>query len=197
MIIEPSPVIQHGIKKILEEDPTFTVASMHSDLQSFRRQSMDKPVDAILINPSIISFYQPTLIRDLFPGVANVVLVAIHYGYVDSRTLADFAGVLNIYDEGATMRKRLHGMMQPQAQPNGSSGENIDLSDREKEILVSVAKGLTNKEIAVKHHISIHTVISHRKNITRKTGIKTVSGLTVYAVFSNLVLQDDLLPDTL
>ena len=62
-----------------------------------------------------------------------------------------------------------------------------ELSDREKEILVSVAQGLLNKEIADRHNISINTVITHRKNITRKTGIKTVAGLTVYAILNNLV----------
>ncbi len=62
-----------------------------------------------------------------------------------------------------------------------------ELSDREKEILVSVAHGMINKEIADKHHISVNTVISHRKNITRKTGIKTVAGLTVYAILNNLI----------
>ena len=65
--------------------------------------------------------------------------------------------------------------------------ERRELSDREKEILVSVAQGLLNKEIADKHHISINTVITHRKNITRKTGIKTVPGLTVYAILNNLI----------
>ncbi|MBR1574983.1 MAG: helix-turn-helix transcriptional regulator [Bacteroidales bacterium] len=62
-----------------------------------------------------------------------------------------------------------------------------ELSDREKEILVSVAKGMLNKEIADQYNISIHTVISHRKNITRKTGIKTVAGLTVYALLNDLI----------
>jgi len=65
--------------------------------------------------------------------------------------------------------------------------EKDELSDREKEILISVAQGLLNKEIADKHNISINTVITHRKNITRKTGIKTVAGLTVYAILNNLV----------
>ena len=66
-------------------------------------------------------------------------------------------------------------------------GESEVLSEREKEILVSVAQGLLNKEIADRHNISINTVITHRKNITRKTGIKTVAGLTVYAILNNLV----------
>ena len=62
-----------------------------------------------------------------------------------------------------------------------------ELSEREKEILVSVASGLINKEIADRHNISINTVITHRKNITRKTGIKTVAGLTVYAILNGLI----------
>lgn len=62
-----------------------------------------------------------------------------------------------------------------------------ELSDREKEILVNVAQGLLNKEIADRLNISINTVITHRKNITRKTGIKTVAGLTVYAILNNLI----------
>lgn len=68
-----------------------------------------------------------------------------------------------------------------------AEGSREELSDREKEILVSVAQGLINKEIADKHNISINTVITHRKNIARKTGIKTVAGLTVYAILNNLI----------
>ena len=70
-----------------------------------------------------------------------------------------------------------------------SEEDNIHdtLSDREIEILVSVAQGLLNKEIADKHNISINTVITHRKNITRKTGIKTVPGLTVYAILNGYI----------
>ena len=50
-----------------------------------------------------------------------------------------------------------------------------------------ISKGMQNKEIADHFCISIYTVITHRKNITRKTGIKTVSGLTVYALLNNLI----------
>ena len=62
-----------------------------------------------------------------------------------------------------------------------------ELSEREKEILVCVAKGMQNKEIADKCSISVNTVITHRKNITRKTGIKSVAGLTVYALLNRLI----------
>ena len=68
-----------------------------------------------------------------------------------------------------------------------SSSEGGELSAREKEILVCVAKGMLNKALADKLCLSIYTVITHRKNITRKIGIKTVAGLTVYALLNGLI----------
>ena len=65
--------------------------------------------------------------------------------------------------------------------------ENYELTTREKDVLTLLVKGLLNKEIADKLNISIHTVITHRKNIVRKTGIKTVAGLTIYAMLNNLM----------
>ena len=53
-----------------------------------------------------------------------------------------------------------------------------------------MAQGMLNKEIADRYNLSIHTVITHRKNITRKTGIKTVAGLTVYALLNGLIDPD-------
>ena len=66
------------------------------------------------------------------------------------------------------------------------------LSDRETEVLQLLARGLSNKEIADKLNISINTAITHRKNIRQKTGIKTVSGLTIYAVTNKLVTLENL-----
>ncbi|MBQ8100236.1 MAG: helix-turn-helix transcriptional regulator [Paludibacteraceae bacterium] len=66
-----------------------------------------------------------------------------------------------------------------------------ELSDREKDVLVEVVKGLSNKEIADVLCISIHTVISHRKNISRKLNIHSPAGLTIYAIVNNLVDLDE------
>jgi regulator of cell morphogenesis and NO signaling len=61
------------------------------------------------------------------------------------------------------------------------------LSERETEVLVLVAKGYMSKEIADMLNISMNTVNTHRKNITAKTGIKSIAGLTVYAMLNNLM----------
>jgi DNA-binding CsgD family transcriptional regulator len=70
--------------------------------------------------------------------------------------------------------------------------EAEELSEREKDIVRSVAKGMSNKEIADEHFISIHTVITHRRNISRKLAIHSSAGLTVYAILNKLVNIEDL-----
>ena len=65
-----------------------------------------------------------------------------------------------------------------------------DLTPREREVLVLLVQGLINKEIADRLHISLTTVISHRKNITEKLGIKSISGLTIYAVMNGFIEAD-------
>jgi regulator of cell morphogenesis and NO signaling len=69
--------------------------------------------------------------------------------------------------------------------------EGMELTAREQEVLAGLARGQSNKEVADRLHISAHTVISHRKNIMRKTGFKTAQGLTFYALHNGLISQDD------
>ena len=65
--------------------------------------------------------------------------------------------------------------------------ETEELSSREKDVLIQLVRGLSNKEIADVLCISTHTVISHRKNITRKLNIHSTAGLTIYAIVNRLV----------
>jgi regulator of cell morphogenesis and NO signaling len=73
-----------------------------------------------------------------------------------------------------------------------SPERNESLTEREIEILTCVVKGLTNKEIATKLFLSTHTVISHRRNITRKLEIHSTAGLTIYAIVNQLVSIEDI-----
>ncbi len=63
--------------------------------------------------------------------------------------------------------------------------EDYQLSDREQEVLELVAQGLSSKEISDRLNIAVNTVNTHRKSITRKTGIKSVAGLAVYAMLKH------------
>ena len=71
--------------------------------------------------------------------------------------------------------------------PHKHDNDNIHLTNRETEILKIIVKGYTNKEIAEMLNISLNTVLTHRKNIIRKTGVKTVSGLTFYCLRNGLL----------
>lgn len=96
--------------------------------------------------------------------------------------------ILNIYQNEDSLIKdicRLRKYGHPGGQP-----ATHELSAREAEVLILITKGLINKEIAERLHISLTTVISHRKNITEKLGIKSVSGLTVYAVMNGYIEAD-------
>ena len=76
--------------------------------------------------------------------------------------------------------------------PGNTEANHSVISDREFEVLRLVALGMTNKEISDELCISTHTVITHRKNITAKLGIKTIAGLAVYAVINGIISADEL-----
>ena len=77
--------------------------------------------------------------------------------------------------------------IQPRSHRRHLQPETEELSDREKDVLIQVVHGLSNKEIADVLCISMHTVVSHRKHITAKLNIHSTAGLTVYAIVNHLV----------
>lgn len=72
-----------------------------------------------------------------------------------------------------------------------SESPTMRLSPRETTIVRMVSMGMTNREIAEKLFLSAHTVMTHRKNINNKLGIKSVSGLTIYAIVNNIITIEE------
>ena len=99
-------------------------------------------------------------------------------------TELDFADHCAIEDE--ILRPALTNV-QSRTTTQKEKQESETLSERELDVLVQIVEGLSNKEIADKLCISIHTVITHRKNITRKLNIHSTAGLTIYAIVNKLV----------
>lgn len=99
-------------------------------------------------------------------------------------TEQDFADHCAIEDD--ILRPALTNIT-PQSKTHEPEPVTEDLSEREKDVLIQVVKGLSNKEIADVLCISMHTVISHRKHITSKLNIHSTAGLTIYAIVNKLV----------
>lgn len=78
----------------------------------------------------------------------------------------------------------------PVPAPDDSTSE--ELSTREREIVACVARGLSNKQIADKLCLSVHTVTTHRRNIAQKLEIHSAAGLAIYAVINGLVKIEEL-----
>ena len=89
------------------------------------------------------------------------------------------------YIEEKTRKKNVSQKISSMINKAGEQQEK--LSDREKEVIVSLVQGMTNKEIADHLFISVNTVITHRRNIAHKLQIHSPAGLTIYAIVNNLV----------
>ena len=100
-------------------------------------------------------------------------------------TEQDFADHCAIEDD--ILRPALTKVARSKSVIENRKTETEELSDREKDVLIQLVHGLSNKEIADVLCISTHTVISHRKNITRKLNIHSTAGLTIYAIVNKLV----------
>jgi len=99
--------------------------------------------------------------------------------------------VLHVDDTREKLLETLNNLVNPYFRNHGESGDSV-LSKREETILRLIARGNTNREIAGQLFLSLHTVTTHRKNIVAKLGIKSVSGLTVYAIVNNIISLEEI-----
>lgn len=180
LLIEQSEALAIGIKSIVESTGEFCIIDTIGTLPDNAMTGGN--ADVLIANPATEGFSSLERIKSAHNGLLKVVILA-HEKYPDRITGA-FDAVISIYDSRTTVLKKLRSVMDNQTAQEGNSCE---LSAREKEILAAVASGLTNKEIAEKYFISVNTVVTHRRNITSKLGINTISGLTVYAVIHGLL----------
>jgi DNA-binding CsgD family transcriptional regulator len=115
-------------------------------------------------------------------------IICIGENAVNLKEKARIKEWINIDDKKHDIIQKIKNVLSPEN--NNSSPDNA-LSEREKDVIRLVAKGLTNKEIADILNLSIHTIITHRKNITGKLGIKTISGLSIYALLNGIIQPDE------
>ena len=194
MLFEPSEIVAAGIRKILGGSEFRTVGNGSDDFDRAVGDIARSQPDMVVVNPSLLSDTARRMtLRAVYPQLHDVALVALVYTLFDEAQMNGFDAVISIFDPPQQVVRKLRKALETVGAGTAQTqNEGYELSEREREILVSVARGLTNKEIADRHNISIHTVISHRKNISRKTGIKTIAGLTVYALLNNMISEADI-----
>lgn len=182
LIVEPSEVIAEGLRATLQH-PDLRVLEPETRVENLsNRLDVLKP-DILIINPTL--YDNVTELRK----DRKIAVAALLYQYVKQSRLRHFDVIIDIRDSRATI---LQAMLELSAKSvsDEAAMSNHELTRRETAVLIEVAKGYSNKEIANRLNVSVFTVTTHRKNIVRKTGIKSVAGLTVYALLNNLIDEE-------
>lgn len=189
-IAEPSVIVRSGLTVALKRIPgfriqPFEIVSADSLLQYLRTHQPD----VLIINPT---FWGYTDVHKLKTEAADsdMKCLALLYSAIDETILKNYDDTISLYDSVEQLTAKLEKLFS--AESEDTSDETNSLSSREKEIVVAVVKGLTNKEIAEQLFLSTHTVISHRRNIARKLEIHSTAGLTIYAIVNKLVELDEI-----
>ena len=137
----------------------------------------DRSVDLFISNPELL---EKTILIQVSPN---------------KRDRVDIPGLevqasINLMEDKETLTSKIRNLLDAQ----GNGGEEAPftlLSPREITIVSLVSRGHTNRQIAEKLFLSAHTVMTHRKNISSKLGIRSVSGLTIYAIVNNIITIEE------
>lgn len=189
-IAEPSVIIRSGLSALLKRIQGYHVHTFEINSIDFLSSNIrtHKP-DLILINPTYWGNIDINGLRSEHEGTSPI-FFAMLTGFIDDKIKEQYANSLNIYDDADTIKTKLDAVFSV-TKPE-ENDDSQPLSAREKEIIVGVVKGFTNKEIAYNLFISTHTVITHRRNIARKLEIHSTAGLTIYAIVNKLIELTDI-----
>ena len=108
----------------------------------------------------------------------------------EDRSQQDTHTIIHLQENKESIIRKIQNLLDP-GNPSESEALSTKLSPRETTIVRMVSMGLTNRQIAEKLFLSAHTVMTHRKNISSKLGIKSVSGLTIYAIVNNIITIEE------
>lgn len=188
IIADASEIINEGLSGIIMNTGQLFEVHSASNLCELEQMNIKIRAEIIFINPLLIQ-NQIKHFLSLKKEFPETQWIGMLYSYADPNILSELNAIININDS----RNEIIGSIQKLISSEHLSDnqkQQETLSEREIDVLKLLVEGNANKEIADKLNISTHTVISHRKNISQKTGIKSVSGLTIYAVVKNIISID-------
>lgn len=185
-IIESAPIISEGIQNLIVKSHLFVKIFSIKDIENLHIHADRLKIDLIIISPNLIlnKMKYFNQVKNSFP---HIKWIGLTYNILDKELLSFFEELIPINDTYETIIRKIEYFL------STTQSESIQiLTDREQNVLKEIIKGHSNKEIADILNISIHTVMSHRKNIYQKTDIKSQAGLTVYALTHNIVTLENM-----
>ncbi len=188
-IVEPSQLVFEGLSGLLLKSGQHYQVFKIEDIDEILASIGEYELNLVIVNP--VQLYNRAKVFKHIRKSTQVKWAALVYSFFDTETLLNFDDIIRVTDTPEAIIDTINKIAGTDSTDNDNAQQE-SLSERETEVLVQLVNGLSNKEIADKLNISIHTVISHRKNITQKTGIKSQSGLTIYALSNKVISLDNL-----
>ncbi|MFP4367302.1 MAG: response regulator transcription factor [bacterium] len=189
LIAEQSEIIRKGLIKVIGSFDIFDNINELTINANIEASVVRLEPDILVINPAMITVPMQGWIKEQKNGKMKV--AAIVYSLFDDELNDLFDEVIQISDTRIKIRNKLNSLVNRISETKQHLPDDT-LSNREKDVVKLLAKGMSNKEISDQLYISPHTVITHRKNITRKLNIKSVAGLIVYAIINDIVSVEEL-----
>jgi DNA-binding NarL/FixJ family response regulator len=189
VVAETSVIVRCGVVTVLKRLPGLHVRPVEVASPEALENClhMDTP-DILLVNPTFGGWFHMEEFRS-DPVHASVKCIALNCHITDASVLQAYDESITLHDDVDTLVAKLKSVIATDEEESSSSAlpDTEALSLREREIVICVVKGMTNKEIADRLYLSVHTVNTHRRNIARKLEIHSASGLTIYAIVNKLV----------
>lgn len=184
-ILTSSPIIETAIVAYISRLPIDVNIDIVPIEDSVKRIFKIEP-SILITEPMALSIDQIRILREELS--TRLQIVAIYHTALPPHLIKAYDITLSIYESSDVITETLSSIIS-----NRDEEENLKkLSEREKDVLIGIAKGLSNKEIAQELNVSVNTIMTHRRNIVSKLQIHSPAGLTIYAIVSKLVRIDEI-----
>ncbi len=186
LIAEPSEIVTNGIKNSLTTSNINAVITTCYTLSETLMLPEHKSFDLIIVNPVILN----NNYNKFFEKFQKTSILGIITSYYEREICKRFEDCIFLNDKTEILINIIKKNLITQEENRVVENTPL-LTGREKDVLKLLVLGGSNKEIAQKLHISIHTVITHRKNISAKLKIKSTAAMAIYAVANNIIDIDN------
>lgn len=179
LVAEPSVIIRSGVVSVLLNMDSLEIDV--AEVSDMFRLSDDVALlnpDMVIVNPKYLGITTP---QEFIEECGDIKFVALHSSAISDDLRRNYDASISILDSGESIERTIMKLISKESSKQG------ELSERERDIVRAVARGMSNKEVADLLSISTHTVTTHRRNIAAKLEIRNPAGLTIYAIVNGLI----------